>query len=208
MGQHCLKTCRAATFRVPAYGNVSDHISGKDQGNMSFNILTFAEQGNSSVMNVEDHMVWVQLPCAVDSGACAHVAPPNVFTLMNVNEAQHKGKYFGADGSPIDEYGQLTVKAILGKGTEMKTKFGIAKITRPLLSVNQISENRHQVISGKGKSYIKIHGSHKQIPLRAGGRLYMLDMRINGPSRSQKSHLLCGRCLKLYQQHEFYYKPE
>ena len=176
MGQHCLKTCRAATYKEAAYSNVSEQISVGKQGNMSLNRLTFADQGNSSVMNVEDKMVWVQIPCAVDSGACAHVAPPNVFGLLNIREAQHKGKYFGADGSPIDEYGQLTINAVLEEGSEMKTTFDIAKITRPLLSVNQISQNGHQVIFGKSESYIKLQGSNKRIPLRAEGRLYMLDM--------------------------------
>ena len=143
---------------------------------MSLNILTFAGQGNSSVLNVEDKMVWVQIPCAVDSGACAHVAPPNVFGLLSITEAQHKGKYFGADGSPI------TVNAVLGEGSEMKTTFDIAKITRPLLSVNQISQNGHQVIFGKSESYIKLQGSNKRVPLRAEGRLYMLDMWCKIPA--------------------------
>ena len=182
MGQHCLRTCRAATFKVPAFSDVSEHIAVGAQSKMSLNILTFADQGNSSVLNVEDKMVWVQIPCAVDSGACAHVAPPNVFGLLCITEAQHKGKYFGADGSPIDEYGQLTVNAVLGEGSEMKTTFDIAKITRPLLSVNQISQNGHQVIFGKNESYIKLLGSNKKIPLRAEGRLYMLDMWCKVPA--------------------------
>ena len=174
-----MKTCRAATYKEPAFSNVSEHIAVGKQGNMSLNILTFADQGNSSVMNVEDK---VQIPCAVDSGACAHVAPPNVFGLLNIREAQHKGKYFGADGSPIDEYGQLTINAVLEEGAEMKTSFDIAKITRPLLSVNQISQNGHQVIFGKSESYIKLQGSNKRVPLRAEGRLYMLDMWCKIPA--------------------------
>ena len=177
-----MRTCRAATFKVPAFSDVSEHIAVGTQSKMSLNILTFADQGNSSVLNVEDKMVWVQIPCAVDSGACAHVAPPNVFGLLSITEAQHKGKYFGADGSPIDEYGQLTVNAVLGEGSEMKTTFDIAKITRPLLSVNQISQNGHQVIFGKSESYIKLQGSNKRVPLRAEGRLYMLDMWVKIPA--------------------------
>ena len=102
----------------------------------------------------------------------SHIRPKNVY----------KGKYFGADGSPIDEYGQLPANAILGEGAEMKTTFDIAKITRPLLSINQISENGDQVIFGKAESYINIHGSQKKIPLGAEGRLYMLDMWIKAPS--------------------------
>ena len=181
-GQHCLRTCRAATYVKPAYEDVSRHIAFSSQDKMSLNILTFASGNESSVLNVEDKMVWVQIPCAVDSGACAHVVPPNVFGVLQIKQPQQKGKYFGADGSPIDEFGQLTINAVLDGGTEMKTTFDVASITRPLLSVNQILENGHQVIFGKNESYIKPKGSNKRIPLRAEGRLYMLDMWVKIPA--------------------------
>ena len=188
MGQHCVRTCRAATCKEPAFNDASKHIAMSNQSKMSLNILTLADHGSTSVMNVEDKMVWVQIPCAVDSGACAHVVPPNVFGIQNIKEAQHKGKYFGADGTPIDEFGQLTINAVLDEGSEMKTTFDVAKITRPLLSVNQITQNGHQVIFGLKDSYIKLMGSSKRIPMRAEGRLYMLDMWVKIPaSLAEKS---------------------
>ena len=64
----------------------------------------------------------------------------------------------------------------------MKTTFDVASITRPLRSVNKILENGHQVIFGKNESYIKPKGSNKRIPLRAEGRLYMLDMWVKIPA--------------------------
>ena len=63
-----------------------------------------------------------------------------------------KGKYFAADGSPIDELGQLTVNAVLEGGLELQTSFDIAKITRPLLSVSQMTMNGHQVVFGRDHS--------------------------------------------------------
>lgn len=187
MGQHCLRTCRAATTCTPAFQDASAHIAMSNQKKMSINMLTMADHGTSAVMNVEDKMVWACIPCAVDSGACAHVAPPNVFGLQDMKMVQHKGKYYGADGSPIDEYGQLTINAILQEGSEMTTTFDVAKITRPLLSVHQIAQNGHQVCFGKNEAHIRLSNG-RRIPLRAEGRLYMLDMWIKLPqSLAEKS---------------------
>ena len=80
-------------------------------------------------MNVEKGYVWAQVPCAVDSGACAHVSPPGIFGVTERKEANIKGKYFAADGSPIDEFGQLSVNAILEGRTKLATSFGIVNIT-------------------------------------------------------------------------------
>ena len=68
-----------------------------NQNKMSINMLTLADPGDFSVMNVEDKMVWACAPCAVDSGACAHVAPPHVFGIQDTKTASQKGTYFGAD---------------------------------------------------------------------------------------------------------------
>ena len=84
-----------------------------------------------------------------------------------------KGKYFAADGSPIDEFGQLSVNAILEGGTKLATSFDIVNITRPLLSINQMVANGHNVVFGKDRSYVQVGGSNRRIPLRPEGKLYI-----------------------------------
>ena len=74
----------------------------------------------------------------MDSGACARVSPRGIFGKMPDGYVPKKGKYFGADGKSIDELGQMSANALLDEGTEMQTSFDIAKISRPLLSVNQM----------------------------------------------------------------------
>ena len=132
-------------------------------------------------MNLDVACTWVQIPCAVDSGACAHVALPGVFGNLSPQDKITKGKYFAADGSPIDELGHQTINAVLEGGTELQTSFDIAKITRPLLSVSQMTMNGHHVVFGKDHSYLQLNGSGRRIPLRAEGRLYMLDMWVKVP---------------------------
>ena len=118
---------------------------------------------------------------AVDSGACAHVAPPGIFGEVPKVQKITKGKYFAADGSPIDEMGQQTINAVLDGGTELQADFDIAKITRPLLSVSQMTKNGHQVVFGKDYNYIQLYGSRTRMPLRSEGKLYMLDMWVKVP---------------------------
>ena len=75
-------------------------------------------------MNVDVGCTWVQIPCAVDSGSCAHVAPPGIFgSVTPPGTKVTKGKYFAADGSPIDEIGQLAINAVLDGGFELQTSF-------------------------------------------------------------------------------------
>ena len=165
----------------PAFHHTSHHIAPTS----SINLLTPGD-GMRSVMPVETGMVWAQVPCAVDSGACAHVSPPDIFGASNKDNVV-KAKYFGADGSPIDEFGKLTVNAVMEGGMAMSTSFDIVNITRPLLSVNQMVANGHNVVFGRNVSYIQIAGSNQRINLRAEGKLYMLDLWVKIPAETARS---------------------
>ena len=130
--------------------------------------------------------IWARIPCAVDSGACAHVSPPDIFGASS-KDSVTKAKYFGADGSPIEEYGKLLMNAILEGGMAMTTAFDIVNITRPLLSVSQMVANGHNVVFGKDSSYIQVAGSKQKIFLRPEGKLYMLDLWVKIPADVARS---------------------
>ena len=189
-GGHCLRTCKAFDVRHDKYTDVSEKIAlSSAQGVFnSLNLLTEAVPEYSEIMNVEQEMVWCQVPCAVDSGASGNVSPPNIFGVISPKAVPQKAKYFGADGSPIDNKGQMTINAILNEGTPINTEFDIADITRPLLSVNQIVDKGHQVVFGKRHSYIQLAGSNYKVGLRPEGKLYMLDLWVKiPPDLAQKS---------------------
>ena len=59
----------------PAFHQTSYHIAPTN----GVHLLVANNKVNQSVMNVEKGYVWAQVPCAVDSGACAHVSPPGIF---------------------------------------------------------------------------------------------------------------------------------
>ena len=79
------------------------------------------------------------------------------------------------------------MKAVLDDSTQMNTIFNIAKITRPLLSVTQMTSNGHQVIFDRDESYVKIANSNKKIKLRKDGQLWMLDMWVQVPENSARA---------------------
>ena len=48
----------------------------------SINLMTSIQDSSAEINNVGQKLVWVQVPCAVDSGACAHVTPANIFCML------------------------------------------------------------------------------------------------------------------------------
>ena len=140
-------------------------------------------QPTDELLKVGDEMVWVQVPCAVDSGACANVAPDGVFTLASATTPKLDPKYFGADGTPIVNLGSLIAEGISEEGTELKIDFDLAKVTRPLLSVFKMTEAGHRVQFNEHGRSIRVKGSNRRIKLRQEGRLFMLDLWCRVPAK-------------------------
>ena len=131
--------------------------------------------------------MWVQVPCAVDSGACANVAPENVFKLADATTVALEPKFFGADGSPIANLGTLIAEGVSEEGMGLKIDFDLAKVTRPLLSVFKMTAAGHRVQFHETGGTIQIKGSNQTIKLRAEGRLYMLDLWCQVPAKLAES---------------------
>ena len=123
----------------------------------------------------------MQVPCAVHSGACSRVAPPNPLALLGPKTNIEKARFYGADGSPMNNFGKCPVNAMLADKAKMNTLCKIATITRALLSVAPMANNGHQVEFGKEKSSIMIAGGNKKMKLRRDGQLCMLDTWVQVP---------------------------
>ena len=118
----------------------------------------------------------VQVPCAVDSGACANVAPANVFCLENAALANLEPEYFGADGSPIVNLGSHAAEGLADDGVELNRDFELAKITRPLPSMLKTTAAGRKVTFNEHGGSTIIKGTNRRMPLRQEGRLLMLDL--------------------------------
>ena len=184
-GQHSLRTCKAnlnvAKHEVDRTIDEAIGFNAKapDFLHSGINLMTSIQESSVEINSVGQKLVWVQVPCAVDSGACAHVTPANIFCLLGSVEGL-KPKYYAADGSPITNMGSCVINAVLEDGTEFNTNFDVAKITRPLLSVHQMVQNGHRLEFGKDRSHLVLNGG-KRVPLRHEGKLYMLDVWCQVP---------------------------
>ena len=78
--------------------------------------------GENAVLNVNQGMIWVQVPCAVDSGACANVTPGDRCSLQT-SSTKLDPKFVGADGSPIANLETLIAQGVSEEGVNMKIDF-------------------------------------------------------------------------------------
>ena len=152
--------------------------SGTDTSRI--NIIT-AIENSEEVLNVDQGLVWVQEPCAVDSGACTNVSPSKIAAVVEANPIKMKAKLFAANGSPIDNLGSLKVEGATEEGVELSVDFDIAKITRPLLPVFQMISNGHNVLFSKDDNYMQLKGSNQKAHFRKKGRLLMVDLWVLVP---------------------------
>ena len=184
-GQDSLRTCKAnlnmARHEIDTAIDEAVGFNAKDPDflHSGINSMTSIQDSSVEINNIGRELVWAQVPCAVESGACAHVTPANIFCLLGSVEGL-KPKCYAADGSPIANMGSCVTNAILEGGTEFNTNFDVAKITRPLLSVQQMVQNGHRLEFGKDQKHLVFKGG-KIIPLRQEGELYMLDLWCQVP---------------------------
>ena len=127
---------------------------------------------------------------AVDSGACAHVTPANVFSMTCEETAESKAghKWYGAEGTSILNMGLQKVAGQDDKGKPITIKFNVAsKLTRPLMSVWEMAENGNEVGFAKGRGWINSVSGHTT-ELRAEGKLWFLDIWVQVPREISNSH--------------------
>ena len=158
--------------------DIPPHIAKLTESELN---LTTPTAADSSVLNLNQNMVWVPIPCAVDSGACASVRPAGCVSLEK-SLVKQEPNFSGGDGPPLESLGGLVAQGTSKVGIEMKIDFDIAKVTRPpLLSVHKMISNGHKVIFHDTGGYIQVKGTNTKVNLRQEGRLFMLDLWVKVP---------------------------
>ena len=163
--------------------DIPPHLAKMAESELNLITPTTAD---SSVLNLNQKIVWVQVRCAADSGACANVTPAGIFSLEKPL-VKLEPKFFGADGSPLKNLGKLVAKGTSEEGIEMKIDFDIAKVTRPLLSIHKMTSNGHKVILHDTGGYIQVKGANTKVNIRQEGRLFMLDLWVKVPQEVANS---------------------
>ena len=116
----------------------------------------------------------------VDSGAEDTVAPPGAFPGEVVPSSMSRAgqKYRAANGSPIENMGQ--VMALFGDalGRKCGLPFQVAAVERPLVSVTRLVDAGHDVTFTKKGGEIHHLASGRRIPLHREKGVYILEMRV------------------------------
>ena len=124
------------------------------------------------------------------------MAPKGIFKLETPTQETNLPTLFGADGSPIDVLGAVIVDGYSDDGHAMKIDFDLAKVTRPLLSVFEMTSNGHRVELTEKDGTIQVKGSHKKSKRRQEGRLFMLDLWCQVPAKLARESLLISQAAK------------
>ena len=170
--------------------NLNDAIKASTGTSIELNLFTDTPGGKCCAISAVEKKVWNLIAIAVDSGACAHVTPANVFSLTTeeTQASKDKHKYFDASGGEIANLGCQRVAGQDGQGRSIGFKFDVAgKLTRPLASVWEITSHGNEVVFKNGSGYIKDCKSGAQIPLRSEGKLYFVDVWVEVPESISNS---------------------
>ena len=150
--------------------------------NYDINLFTESPAGQNLIAAVEEK-VWNKIAVAVDSSACAHVTPGNVFSIDNQpKRASAPDNYYGAGNEAIKNLGSQKVSGQDEKGQNVGFTFDVAdNLSRPLASVYEITEQGNKVVFEKGGGYIQCGKTGSKIQLRSEGKLYFLDLWVEVP---------------------------
>ena len=144
------------------------------------NLIT-SSHATGLLLAVEKELVWVQVPIAVDSGACVHVTPPGLFSI-GLETPTVLPTYYGADGAAIKCLGSMTVASENDNQHQLSFRFDVMdKLSKPLLSVMEMTSKGHKVEFANNGAWITTKNGNA-IELRADGRLWMLDLWCQVPA--------------------------
>ena len=130
---------------------------------------------------------YIEVEMALDSGASVHAADRVDFPGHEVRESagSKAGQKFGCAGGkmlPNEGESDILMVAPGGIGCEISTTIQIAKITRPLLSVSQMTRNGNvQVLFMQDEARVKDNQGRLLAVFRKKGGLYVANMQVKNP---------------------------
>ena len=116
----------------------------------------------------------------MDSGADESVTPPGVFATEVVPSAMSEAglSYSGAGGEKIPALGQTKVPFATTEGHHCSLLFQVARITRPLISVAQLSRSGHRCVLENDGGFIEHRSTGRTIKLERTGDTYVLRVLV------------------------------
>ena len=135
-------------------------------------IVSFEDKGKDSE--------WVKVEAYVDSAAVATVMKADTIPGIEVVESEGSKKghiWWSASNHPIKNEGQKVIPFRTSCGKKRRITFQIAKVSKPLVSVNALNDTGHDVILSKKNPRI-VCPNGEEIKLRAKNKVFILDMFV------------------------------
>jgi hypothetical protein len=120
------------------------------------------------------------IEAVVDSGAVHSVAPPGWFPGPTVPSAWSRAGrgYRAANGTPIKNLGQVTVKFATAAGDRCSIPFQVAGVEQPLLSVAHLTSAGNRVELGHDSGRVVNLTTGRAIALERRGGVYIMRMFV------------------------------
>ena len=127
----------------------------------------------------------------VDSGAADHVIPSGWIKFIEVLQgiaARMGVTYVAASGTGIPNQGQQRVPFMARESSWMEIVFQVAKINKPLLSVNKLVDSEMRVVFDKSGSYIYNKVTGDIVRTKRERRVFVLEaLTDEDPAKSAKA---------------------
>ena len=171
---------RVAKAREEGQGSCWSFGEEKKNRNEGMNVLT---RHSGKTLNALGQDMWQSFkdPLIIDSGAAETVLP--IGWAENYAMTESPGSKIGefyqtADGTPIYNEGQKTLKLVNNLGQARTMTFQCAQVSKALGSVSKICSNNNRVVFDDDGSYIENKDTGERLWLEQRNGVYVLDMMI------------------------------
>ena len=147
---------------------------------------------------------WEKVSVTVDSGAIDSVIPTSVAQGVptKATTASQQGlKYRAANGTPIVNEGEKTLKGYTNEGSPVGMTMQVAKVTKPLGSVRAMVEANNRVVFDKGGSYILDKATWAKTKIDERNGAFVVDMWIP-KGRQGETQVNTGRYQALMEEED------
>ena len=109
------------------------------------------------------------------------------FPIVPTRDSQLGLGYKAANGSPIRNLGERTVKGQTDEGQGLKMKMTVADVSKVLASVARICECNGRVVVGEAGSYIEDTQRGRRTPMHKRNGVYVMDVKVRRTPGGQVS---------------------
>ena len=181
----CTTSCGCGTGQAESLPT----LPGKPSAGNEIAVLDYDE--DEEVLLTEQVM---KVQVAMDSGAIAHVTPPDCVPRDCPLDESRRRNFTAANGGSIKNYGQARVELVDDKQGQAECVYNVAEVTRTLHSTGQVCDQDFECLYMKQGCVVVPEGTLSRFledkdivtryPRRDGG-LYVAEFTVRAPQLKQ-----------------------